>query len=58
MQWMSKLMSQRGLSELAGMNESLLSQYASGQKTPGPKQLKRIETAIHRFAGDLQAISF
>ena len=58
LQWISKVMSQRGLSEIAGMNESLISQYASGLKNPGTKQLKRIETAIHRFADDLQAISF
>ena len=58
MQWMSKVMSQRGLSEIADMNESLISQYASGIKKPGPKQLHRIQTAIHRFADDLHAISF
>jgi predicted RNase H-like HicB family nuclease len=58
MEWMTGVMTQRGLSEIASINESLLSQYASGNKKPGPKQLKRIETAIHRFADDLQAISF
>lgn len=58
MEWMTGVMTQRGLSEIASINESLLSQYASGIKKPGPKQLKRIETAIHRFAEDLQAISF
>jgi transcriptional regulator with XRE-family HTH domain len=40
------------------MNESLISQYANGRKKPGPKQLKKIENAIHRFASDLCAISF
>lgn len=58
MEWMSKVMSQRGLSEVASINESLLSQYAHGIKKPGPKQLKRIETALHRFADDLHSISF
>ncbi|HNX80340.1 MAG TPA: type II toxin-antitoxin system HicB family antitoxin [Prolixibacteraceae bacterium] len=58
MQWMSRVMSQRGLSEIADMNESLISQYASGIKSPGPKQLQRIQKAIHRFADDLHAISF
>lgn len=58
MQWLSKVMSQKGLSEIAGMNESLILQYAHGVKNPGPKQLKRMETALHRFADDLQAISF
>lgn len=58
MDWMSKVMSQRGLAEVASINESLLSQYAHGVKKPGPKQLKRIETALHRFADDLHSISF
>lgn len=58
MEWMSKVMSQRGLAEVASINESLLSQYAHGVKKPGPKQLKRIETALHRFADDLHSISF
>ncbi len=58
MQWMSKIMSQRGLSEIADINESLISQYASGIKKPGPKQLQRIQKAIHHFADDLHAISF
>ena len=51
-------MSQKGLSEIAGMNESLISQYATGIKSTGTKQLKRIETALHKIADDLQTISF
>jgi predicted RNase H-like HicB family nuclease len=58
LQWMSSVMSQRGLAEIASMNESLISQYASGIKKPGPKQLHRLQTAIHRFADDLHSISF
>ena len=58
MEWLSKVMSQKGLSDIAGMNESLISQYANGFKSPGPKQLKRMESALHRFADDLYAISF
>lgn len=58
MEWLSKVMSQKGLSDIAGMNESLVSQYANGIKKPGPKQLKRMENALHQFADDLQAISF
>jgi len=58
MEWLSKVMSQKGLSDIADMNESLVSQYANGIKKPGPKQLKRMENALHRFADDLQSISF
>ena len=57
-EWMSKVMSQKGLCEMSDMNESLLSQYANGIKIPGPKQLKRLESALHRFADDLHAITF
>jgi predicted RNase H-like HicB family nuclease len=57
-EWLSGIMSQKGLSEIANMNESLISQYAHGVKKPGPKQLKRIETALHNFANDLCAVSF
>jgi predicted RNase H-like HicB family nuclease len=56
--WLSGVMSQKGLSEIANMNEILISQYAHGVKKPGPKQLKRIETALHSFADDLCAITF
>jgi len=47
-----------GLSEIANINESLISQYAHWVKKPGTKQLKRIKTALHKFADDLYAISF
>jgi len=57
-EWLSKAMTQKGLSEIAEMNETLISQYSTGLKRPGPKQLKRIETSLHRFADDLQAITF
>jgi predicted RNase H-like HicB family nuclease len=57
-EWLSKAMTQKGLSQIAGMNESLISQYSTGLKKPGQKQLRRIETALHNFADDLQAISF
>lgn len=58
LEWLSGIMSQKGLSEIANINESLISQYAHGVKKPGPKQLKRIETALHKFADDLYSISF
>lgn len=57
-EWLSKAMTQKGLSEIAEMNETLISQYSTGTKKPGPKQLKRMESALHRFADDLHAISF
>ena len=35
--WLSGVMSQKGLSEITNMNESLISQYAHGIKKPGHK---------------------
>lgn len=57
-EWVSGIITQTGLAALTGMNKNLVSQYANGIKTPGPKQLKRIEDALHKFGGELQAISF
>jgi predicted RNase H-like HicB family nuclease len=56
--WFSGVLTKSGLSRLTGMNQSLLSQYASGIKTPGPKQAKRIEKAIHSFGEELLKIQF
>lgn len=56
--WLSGVMSQKGLAEIAHINESLISQYAHGSKKPGPKQLKRIQEALHQFANDLKAVTF
>jgi hypothetical protein len=41
-----------------GMNNSLISQYISGKKTPGPKQRAKIETGIHELARELSQLAF
>lgn len=41
----------------AGMNESLVRQYASGKKFPSTEQTKKIETVIKSLAKDLNRIS-
>ncbi len=41
----------------AGINESLLRQYATGSKYPSADQVKKIETSIHELAGKLQQAS-
>ena len=46
------------LAQLLGMNNSFISQYISGKKTPGPKQRQRIETDIHNLGKQLVAFSF
>jgi predicted RNase H-like HicB family nuclease len=52
-----KIFSRRALSRLTGINESLLSQYASGLKRPRPAQAKRIEKGLHQLANELLQIN-
>ena len=41
-----------------GMNNSPISQYITGKKTPGPKQRAKIESGIHELAQKLSQLSF
>jgi transcriptional regulator with XRE-family HTH domain len=50
-------MTKKAVSKLTGMNQSLVSQYANGEKVPGPKQRRRIEQALHNFGEDLCSVS-
>jgi predicted RNase H-like HicB family nuclease len=52
------ILTHRALSRITGINESLLSQYASGLKHPRPAQSKKIEKGLHKLAHDLLQISF
>ena len=56
--WFSGVLTKSGISKLTGMNQSLLSQYANGIKTPSTKQTKKIEQAIHSFGEELVNIQF
>jgi len=56
--WFSGVLTKSGISKLTGMNQSLLSQYANGIKTPSTKQSKKIEQAIHSFGEELLSIQF
>jgi hypothetical protein len=38
------------------LNQSLISQYANGFKTPSSKQSKKIEDALHTFGQELMEI--
>ena len=53
----NKIFSKRALSRISGINESLLSQYASGLKHPRPAQAKKIEKGLHALAHELLQIS-
>lgn len=46
------------LSSLTGLNASLMSQYLSGKKKPGPKQKQRIEAGVKQYARMLDSFQF
>lgn len=49
---------QSGLAKVAGINEKLLNHYATGEKKPGPSQVKKIEIALHQLGKELLAVEF
>ncbi|MCK4746408.1 MAG: type II toxin-antitoxin system HicB family antitoxin [Bacteroidales bacterium] len=55
-EWFSGVLTKSGVSRLTGMNQSLISQYASGIKTPSHKQTKKIEKALHSLGQELLEI--
>jgi predicted RNase H-like HicB family nuclease len=57
LQHYNKIFTRRALSRLTGINESLLSQYATGLKRPRPAQAKKIEKGLHELANELLQIS-
>lgn len=56
--WYAGILTKSGVSKLAGVNQSLLNQYALGIKKPGEKQLRKIERSLHEFGRDMMAINF
>lgn len=57
-EWMSGIMTKTGIATIAGLNRDLVNQYANGMKKPGPKQLIKIEQAVHNLGSDLLSVSF
>lgn len=55
-EWFSGVLTKSGVSKLTGLNQSLLSQYANGMKTPSSKQTQKIEHALHNFGQELLEI--
>ena len=55
-EWFSGILTKSGVSRLTGMNQSLISQYVSGSKSPSAKQTKRIERALHNLGQELLEI--
>ena len=42
-----------GIASIAGINKSLLRQYVAGAKHPSPKQVQKIESALHELGNQL-----
>lgn len=55
-EWFSGILTKAGVSKITGMNQSLISQYVSGIKTPSTKQTKKIERALHHLGQELLEI--
>lgn len=45
------------VAKTAGINSSLMRQYASGAKHPSDKQVQKIQTAVHQIAQNLMRAS-
>jgi predicted RNase H-like HicB family nuclease len=55
-EWFSGILTKSGVSRITGMNQSLISQYVSGIKTPSNRQTKKIERALHNLGQELLEI--
>ena len=55
-EWFSGILTKSGVSRITGINQSLISQYVSGIKTPSNKQTKKIEHALHNLGHELLEI--
>lgn len=52
------IIKQSTIARLAGINSSLLRQYARGLKKPSEKQARKIEKAIHQLGRELLQVRF
>lgn len=53
-----RVINAKALSERIGMNQSLLSQYIKGKKTPSSKQTKRILKGVQQIGKELTEVNF
>ncbi|MDE3213500.1 MAG: XRE family transcriptional regulator [Bacteroidota bacterium] len=53
-----KVINAKALSEIIGMNQSLLAQYIKGNKKPSPTQAHRILKGVQQIGSELAAIRF
>ncbi len=53
-----KIINVKALSQRIGMNQTLLSQYIKGRKSPSLKQRQRILDGVHKVAKELLELKF
>ena len=53
----SKIFTKAGLERITGINQKQLWHYSSGKTRPRPKQIVKIETALHKLGEELLAIN-
>ena len=54
----SGIFSKSALERLTGINQKQLFHYASGLRKPSGQTVKKLDEAIHRFAGELNQVRF
>ena len=52
----SKRLSLAGLERITGVSQAQLSHYMNGYRHPSAKTIRKIESALHAFAKDLQQV--
>ena len=58
LEYYSKIFSKPALEHITGINQKQLFHYASGLRKPSEKTIKKIDTSIRRFAGELSQVRF
>lgn len=56
LRYYGRIITMPALSRLTGINDKLLHQYTSGAKKPRPKQLEKIEAALHSLGQELVSL--
>jgi predicted RNase H-like HicB family nuclease len=58
LEYYSGIFSKPALERLTGINRKQLFHYASGLRKPSGQTVKKLDDAIHRFAGELSQVRF
>lgn len=58
LEYYTKAFSLAGLSRITGINQGQLSHYVTGRRTPSSRTKEKMQRAIHKFAEELNAVSF